>query len=139
MYYDYAARGEARKGWERQKEFFKLPAYASRRSERASTHARGPALPPRSPGRLALAAEGLAHELGQRERARVDVGVIPAQGQLRRLDPPRLEVPNRPQTLRGERERPQTARVGHVREEIRIHHGEDRFRMRSRFLMVAIS
>lgn len=27
-YYDYAARGEARKGWERQHEFFKLPAAA---------------------------------------------------------------------------------------------------------------
>jgi hypothetical protein len=26
IYYDYAASGEARKGWERQKDFFKLPA-----------------------------------------------------------------------------------------------------------------
>jgi len=28
LYYDYAARGEARKGWERQKEFFKMPGFA---------------------------------------------------------------------------------------------------------------
>ncbi|MBI3564536.1 MAG: hypothetical protein HY079_04995 [Elusimicrobia bacterium] len=28
MYYDYAARGEARKGWERQREFFQVPAMA---------------------------------------------------------------------------------------------------------------
>jgi hypothetical protein len=28
VYFDYAARGEARKGWERQAEFFSVPAYA---------------------------------------------------------------------------------------------------------------
>lgn len=28
LYYDYAARGERRKGWERQKEFFKIPGFA---------------------------------------------------------------------------------------------------------------
>jgi hypothetical protein len=28
LYYDYTARGEARKGWERQAEFFKLPGFA---------------------------------------------------------------------------------------------------------------
>ncbi len=28
LYYDYAARGEARKGWERQADFFQVPAYA---------------------------------------------------------------------------------------------------------------
>lgn len=28
VYFDYAARGEARKGWERQAEFFRIPAYA---------------------------------------------------------------------------------------------------------------
>lgn len=28
LYYDYAARGEARKGWARQADFFKVPAYA---------------------------------------------------------------------------------------------------------------
>lgn len=28
LYYDYAARGEARKGWERQAEFFKIPGFA---------------------------------------------------------------------------------------------------------------
>ena len=28
LYYDYAARGETRKGWERQSEFFKLPGFA---------------------------------------------------------------------------------------------------------------
>lgn len=28
LYYDYAARGEARKGWERQKDFFKVPGFA---------------------------------------------------------------------------------------------------------------
>jgi len=28
IYYDYAARGEARKGWDRQREFFQLPARA---------------------------------------------------------------------------------------------------------------
>ncbi|MDX6768252.1 MAG: hypothetical protein SF051_01860 [Elusimicrobiota bacterium] len=28
LYFDYAARGEARRGWERQAEFFRVPAYA---------------------------------------------------------------------------------------------------------------
>lgn len=28
LYYDYSARGEARKGWDRQKEFFKIPGFA---------------------------------------------------------------------------------------------------------------
>lgn len=28
LYYDYAARGEARKGWDRQKDFFQIPGYA---------------------------------------------------------------------------------------------------------------
>ncbi|MDE2510061.1 MAG: hypothetical protein KGL74_02965 [Elusimicrobia bacterium] len=28
LYYDYAARGEARKGWDRQNEFFKVPGFA---------------------------------------------------------------------------------------------------------------
>ena len=28
VYYDYAARGEAKKGWARQKEFFEVPGYA---------------------------------------------------------------------------------------------------------------
>jgi hypothetical protein len=28
LYYDYAARGEARKGWDRQKDFFKIPGFA---------------------------------------------------------------------------------------------------------------
>jgi hypothetical protein len=28
LYYDYSARGEARKGWDRQKEFFQIPGFA---------------------------------------------------------------------------------------------------------------
>lgn len=28
LYFDYAARGQARRGWERQREYFSLPAYA---------------------------------------------------------------------------------------------------------------
>jgi hypothetical protein len=30
LYYDYAARGERRKGWERQRDFFQLPGHAPR-------------------------------------------------------------------------------------------------------------